>query len=68
MLSEKVRARARRPPKDEVRLVPLTDASFVRQMESWMVHHRPPAGAVMAGHVDGDNAQLAETGGEVAGS
>ena len=33
-------------PKDEVRLVPLTDASFVRQMESWMVTTRPPA----AGH------------------
>ncbi len=27
--------------KDEVRLVPLTDASFVRQMESWMVTTRP---------------------------
>ncbi len=37
----KVRARRGRPPKDEVRLVPLTDASFVRQMESWMVTTRP---------------------------
>ena len=35
----------RASPKDEVRLVPLTDASFVRQMESWMVTTRPPAGA-----------------------
>ncbi|ENY54902.1 integrase [Klebsiella pneumoniae subsp. pneumoniae KpMDU1] len=41
VLSEKVRARRGRPPKDEVRLVPLTDASFVRQMESWMVTTRP---------------------------
>lgn len=30
-----------RPPKDEVRLVPLTDISYVRQMESWMVTTRP---------------------------
>ncbi|EAS6427110.1 hypothetical protein EAW94_24005 [Salmonella enterica] len=34
VLSEKVRARCGRPPKDEVRLVPLTDISYVRQMES----------------------------------
>jgi hypothetical protein len=31
-------------------LVPLTDGSFVRQMESWMVTTRPAGGAVMAGH------------------
>ncbi len=43
MLSEKVR-HAAAPPKDEVRLVPLTDASFVRQMESWMVTTRPAGG------------------------
>ena len=37
VLSEKVRARRGRPPKDEVRLVPLTDASFVRQtMRNWL--------------------------------
>lgn len=41
VLSEKVRARRGRPPKDEVRLVPLTDISYVRQMESWMVTTRP---------------------------
>lgn len=39
--SEKVRARRGRPPKDEVRLVPLTDISYVRQMESWMITTRP---------------------------
>ena len=38
-------------------------AVLLRQMESWMVATRPPAGAVMAGHRM-DNAQLAETGGE----
>ena len=32
---------AGRPPKDEVRLVPLTDISYVRQMESWMITTRP---------------------------
>ncbi len=41
VLSEKVRARRGRPPKDEVRLVPLTDGNFVRQMESCMVTTRP---------------------------
>lgn len=41
VLSEKVRARRGRPPKDEVRLVPLTDISYVRQMASWMVTSRP---------------------------
>lgn len=41
ILSEKVRARRGRPPKDEVRLVPLTDISYVRQMESWMITTRP---------------------------
>lgn len=40
ILSEKVRARRGRPPKDEVRLVPLTDISYVRQMESWMITTR----------------------------
>ncbi|EIS2543223.1 tyrosine-type recombinase/integrase [Escherichia coli] len=41
ILSEKVCARRGRPPKDEVRLVPLTDISYVRQMESWMITTRP---------------------------
>lgn len=41
VLSEKVRARRGRPPKDEVRLVPLTDESYVRQMQSWVVIIRP---------------------------
>lgn len=41
ILSEKVRARRGRPPKDEVRLVPLTDISYVRQMESWMITTGP---------------------------
>lgn len=36
-----MRARRGRPPKDEVRLVPLTDISYVRQMESWMITTRP---------------------------
>ena len=40
-MSEKMRARRGRPPKDEVRLVPLTDISYVRQMESWMITTRP---------------------------
>lgn len=35
------RRKCGRPPKDEVRLVPLTDGSFVRQMENWMVIPRP---------------------------
>lgn len=46
ILSEKVRARRGRPPKDEVRLVPLTDISYVRQMESWMITTRPEADGV----------------------
>ena len=37
VLSEKMRARRGHPPKDEVRLVPLTDGNFVRLMDSWMV-------------------------------
>lgn len=41
VLSEKVRARRGRPPKDEVRLIPLTDESYIRQMQSWMVTTRP---------------------------
>lgn len=41
ILAEKVRARRGRPPKDEVRLVPLTDVSYVRLMESWMITTRP---------------------------
>lgn len=41
VLSEKVRARRGRPPKDEVRLVPLTDISYVRQMENWIITTRP---------------------------
>ncbi len=36
ILSEKVRSRRGRPPKDAVRLVPLTDPAFVRQVEVWM--------------------------------
>lgn len=40
--SEKVRARRGRPPKDEARLIPLTDESYVRQMHRWMVTTRPP--------------------------
>ncbi len=40
-LPEKVRARRERPPKDEVHLVPLTDISYIRQMESWMITTRP---------------------------
>ncbi|HAN3594317.1 TPA: tyrosine-type recombinase/integrase [Escherichia coli] len=47
ILSEKVRARRGRPPKDEVRLVPLTDISYVRQMESWMITTRPRRRAQM---------------------
>ncbi|EGD9534949.1 recombinase, partial [Escherichia coli] len=31
ILSEKVRARRGRPPKDEVRLVPLTDISYCQR-------------------------------------
>lgn len=34
VLSEKVRSRHRHPPKDEVRLVPLTNIRYVKQMES----------------------------------
>ncbi|ELY0756088.1 TPA: phage integrase family protein [Escherichia coli] len=41
ILSEKVRAQRGRPPKDEVRLVPLKDINYVRQMESWMITTRP---------------------------
>ncbi|BFT83874.1 tyrosine-type recombinase/integrase (plasmid) [Enterobacter pseudoroggenkampii] len=41
VLSEKVRARHGRPPKDEVHLVPLTDKSYVHQMKSWIVTTRP---------------------------
>lgn len=41
VLSEIVRARRRHPPKDEVRLVPLTDDSYVRQLQSWMITTRP---------------------------
>lgn len=40
VLSEKVRARRGRPPKDEVLQAPLTDISYVRQMASWMVTTR----------------------------
>lgn len=29
-----------RPPKDEVHFIPLTDESYVRQMQSWMVTTR----------------------------
>ncbi len=41
ILSEKVRSRRGRPPKDAVRLVPLTDAQYVRQVEVWMASERP---------------------------
>lgn len=41
ILSEKVRSRRGRPPKDAVRLVPLTDPAYVRLVESWMATERP---------------------------
>ncbi len=41
ILSEKVRARRGRTPKDEVRLAPLTDISYVRLMKSWMITTLP---------------------------
>lgn len=41
ILSEKVRSRRGRPPKDAVRLVPLTDTGYVRQVEVWMASVRP---------------------------
>ena len=41
VLSEKVRARRLPPPKDEVRLAPLTNISYVGQMANWMVTTRP---------------------------
>jgi len=41
ILSEKVRSRRGRPPKDAVRLVPLTDPGYVRQVESWLATERP---------------------------
>lgn len=41
ILSEKVRSRRGRPPKDAVRLVPLTDRSYVHQVLSWMATERP---------------------------
>ena len=41
VLSEKFHPRRGRPPKEEVRLVPLTDISYVRLMTSWMVTTRP---------------------------
>ncbi|KEM75755.1 site-specific recombinase domain protein [Escherichia coli 6-537-08_S3_C3] len=40
ILSVKVRARRGLPPKDKVSLVPLTNISYVRQMESWMTTAR----------------------------
>ncbi|ENR0924573.1 recombinase [Salmonella enterica] len=42
-LSEKTQARRECPPKDEVRLVQLTDISYVRQIESWMITPVPAA-------------------------
>lgn len=41
ILSEKVRSRRGRPHKDAVRLVPLTDPGYVRQVESWLATERP---------------------------
>lgn len=41
VLSEKVRARRGRPPKDEVRQVPLTDRAYVHQLQSWLITARP---------------------------
>lgn len=41
ILSEKVRTRRGRPPKDEVRLVPLSDRSYVHRVESWLATARP---------------------------
>lgn len=46
ILSEKVRSRHGHPPKDAVRLVPLTDTGYVRHLESWLaterLKHREP--------------------------
>ena len=41
ILSEKVRSRRGRPLKDAVRLVPLTDPVYVRQVEVWMASEKP---------------------------
>lgn len=41
ILSEKVRSRRCRPPRDAVRLVPLTDAGYIHQVRSWMATERP---------------------------
>ncbi|MCW1877225.1 site-specific integrase [Erwinia sp. INIA-01] len=41
ILSEKVRSRRGRPPKDAVRLVPLTDQGYVHEIHSWMATERP---------------------------
>ncbi|NIG21253.1 site-specific integrase [Pantoea sp. Al-1710] len=41
ILSEKVRSRRGRPPKDAVRMVPLTDPAYVRQVEVWLASERP---------------------------
>ena len=41
ILSEKVRSRRGRPPKDAVRLVPLTDAGYVHQVRIWFATERP---------------------------
>lgn len=41
ILSEKVRSRRGRPPKDAVRLVPLTDAGYVHQFHIWFATERP---------------------------
>lgn len=40
VLSEKVWARRWRPPKDEVHLVPLTDESYVHQVQRWKITTR----------------------------
>lgn len=44
VLSEKVRARRGCPPKDEVRLVPLTDISYIMHM----LYHRQPRKVIQA--------------------
>jgi len=61
VLSEKVRARHGRPPKDEVRLVPLTDVSFVHQEKSWRMTPHPHRRASLWSVIN-DDAQLSKAG------
>lgn len=41
ILFEKLRSRRGRPPKDVVRMAPLTDPAYVRQVEVWLASERP---------------------------